>query len=212
MYRTILALGAAMLFTSAAFACDGQKGNVIFEDNFSDDTGGWAFDDYFVSKPPGALIQDQASDKGTNTAIFNNTFTAGQADYCSEMIFPKDANNLSASIGLVFLAKDHNNYSILAAWTDGTIVLNRLTNNNWTRLFTTKVDGLMKLGENDVNSLRVVIKSGVLNAIVNGKNVKSIKLQNPSENLMFGFFSGYANASATPVQFPVHAFKVTEGE
>jgi hypothetical protein len=213
MYRAILALGAAIVFTTAAFACDGQKGNVVFEDNFADDTGGWSFDDYFVSKPPGAFIQDPANNSGGYaSSILNNTFTAGQADYCSEMTFPKDTATVDARIGLAFFAKDHSNYTIINAFSDGTIVLNKLVNNSWTRLFTAKVDGVMKMGETDVNSLRVVIKNGLLTAIVNGKKIKSIKMQIPSDNLMFGFYSEYANPSATPVQFPVHSFKVTEGE
>jgi hypothetical protein len=43
MLRVLFAAAIALaLCAPAAFACEGQTGKVIFEDKFTDDSGGWA--------------------------------------------------------------------------------------------------------------------------------------------------------------------------
>ncbi len=43
MLRILFGAAALALFVPVVFACDGQTGKVIFEDNFTDDSGGWLF-------------------------------------------------------------------------------------------------------------------------------------------------------------------------
>ena len=64
MLRIFFGAMALALCTPAAFACDGQTGKVIFEDKFTDDTGGWLFgvSNVLVLQAPGATLTLSASD------------------------------------------------------------------------------------------------------------------------------------------------------
>jgi hypothetical protein len=63
-----------------------------------------------------------------------------------------------------------------------------------------------------VNSVRAVVKNGTITVIVNGQTVKSGRVQIPASDLKFGFKAGQSNASATPVSFTIHSYKVTTVE
>jgi hypothetical protein len=129
MLRILFAAVTALtLCAPAALACDGQTGNVIFEDKFTDDSGGWAFgeNNYLVLKAPGAALAAAASDGGSNRASLNQTFTAAQGDFCVEMSFPAEAVQLDASIGVSFLATDYSNY-----WTRSSLPAARSSSSSW---------------------------------------------------------------------------------
>ena len=66
MLRILFGVAALALCTPAAFACDGQTGKVIYEDKFTDDSGGWIFgaDNGLVLKAPGATVTFPASNEG----------------------------------------------------------------------------------------------------------------------------------------------------
>ena len=95
MLRILFGIVALALCLPSASACDGQTGKVIFEDKFTDNSGGWTFgeDSGLVLKAPGATVTLPASDRGYAKASLNQTFTATQGDFCAEMSFlPKRRN------------------------------------------------------------------------------------------------------------------------
>jgi hypothetical protein len=215
MLRILFAAVTALtLCAPAALACDGQTGNVIFEDKFTDDSGGWAFgeNNYLVLKAPGAALAAAASDGGSNRASLNQTFTAAQGDFCVEMSFPAEAVQLDASIGVSFLATDYSNYWDAFVSAGGQVKLLKLVNNRWSMVWEAPTNNLVKTGPTDVNSVRAVVKNGTITVIVNGQTVKSVRAQIPNGDLKFGIYGQYGKSSATPVSFTVHSYKVTAGE
>ena len=98
-------------------------------------------------------------------------------------------------------------------WTNGAVALAKLANNQWTTIWATPPNNsLVKSGPTDVNSVRAVVKNGTITVIVNGQTVKSGRVQIPASDLKFGFKAGQSNASATPVSFTIHSYKVTAVE
>jgi hypothetical protein len=84
MLRVFFGVLALLLFVPVALACDGLTGNVIFEDKFTDDSGGWTFADDFVLKAPGAMLKVAAGDSGRSNSELNQTFNAAQGDFCGK--------------------------------------------------------------------------------------------------------------------------------
>jgi hypothetical protein len=171
MLRILFAAVTALtLCVPAAFACDGQAGMVIFEDKFTDDSGGWIFgaDNGLVLKAPGAALTAAAADGGSNRASLNQTFTATQGDFCVEMSFPAEAAQLDASFGVSFLATDYSNYWEAFVFAGGQVKLLKLVNNRWSTVWDGPTNNLVKTGPTDVNSVRAVVKNGTITVIVNG--------------------------------------------
>ena len=154
-------------------ACDGQTGKVIFEDQFSDEQGGWDFNEKYGLrlKAPGAEQTVAAAEGGTFTAQINETFNATQADYCVEAILPANAEKLAGGFGVLFLATDYNNYWVTRVLATGAVGLYKKVNNQWSTVWEVTNNGLPKTGASDLNSVRVVVKSGTITVLVNDSNV-----------------------------------------
>jgi hypothetical protein len=212
MLRILLGASALLLFVPPAFACDGQTGMVIFEDKFTDDSGGWIFvaDNGLVLKAPGATLTAAAADGGSVQAPFNQTFTAAQG--CTEMSFPADAAQLDAHIGVSFLAMDYTSYWVAIVHADGKVGLHKRANNQWSTVWVAPTNNLVKTGPADVNSVRAVVRNGTITVIVNGQTVKSVRAAMPGGDLKFGFLGEYNKPSTTPALFIVRSYKVTAGE
>jgi len=216
MLRIFWAVVALVLCAPAAFACDGQTGKVIFEDIFTDDSGGWNFGEYYglVLKAPGATLSLPAAEGGGSArGPLNQTFNATQGDYCTEMSFPLDATQLNAGIGIELLATDDYNFWLAYVSHDGTAALYKIANNKASVIWKTAANNsLVKAGPTDVNSVRAVVKNGTVTVIVNGQTVKSVRALIPNGELKFGFRADYGKPSATPVLVPVRSYKVTAVE
>ena len=222
MLRILFAAVTALtLCAPAALACDGQTGNVIFEDKFTDDSGAWKFSGALILTAPGATAKVRASENGATQTSLNHTFNATQGDFCMEMSYPPDAAQLNAGIGVLFWATDSTNYWSANAYANGSVKLVKLAYKrlspfaetpNWSHIFETTTNNLVKTGPTDVNSVRVVVKNGTITVMVNGQTVKSVRAQMPGGDLKFGFVADYDKSSATPVLFPVRSYKVTAVE
>ena len=205
----------ALALCTPAFACDGQTGKVIFEDKFTDDSGGWDFsaNSGLVLKAPGATLTTDVSQGYGSQSALNQTFNATQGDFCVEMSFPADGAQLEAKIGVLFLAADAQNVWNAIVHADGKVGLYKVVNNQSSFVWLTAANNsLAKTGPTDVNSVRAVVKNGTITVIVNGQTVKSVRAQIPGGDLKFGFHGEYHNPSAKPVSFPVRSYKVTAGE
>jgi hypothetical protein len=190
MLRILFGGLALLLFVPAAFACDGQTGNVIFEDKFTDDSGVWIFGGALILTAPGATAMAPASDIGAAQTSLNQTFNA--SNYWSANAYA------NGSVNLVKLAFKH--LSPFVETPKRSLIFETTTNN------------LVKTGPTDVNSIRVVVKNGTITVIVNGQTIKSVRAQIPGGDLKFGFTRSYRSPSATPVSFTVHSYKVTDVE
>ena len=82
MLRVIsVAFVLQFLALTSAYACEGQPGKVIFEDKFTDDSGGWQFSPPIATvKPP--VLEFALTTKRSNIATQNLTFHATLADFC----------------------------------------------------------------------------------------------------------------------------------
>jgi hypothetical protein len=212
MLRVFFGVAALALCTPASFACDGQTGKVIFEDNFTDDSGGWAFNEYLALKAPGATLTVPAAEGGRGTDKLNQTFNAAQGDFCMEGSFPPDTAQADGGIGVVFLATDEANYWLATVHADGKARLVKLTNSKWSIVREAVTNNLVKTGPTDVNSVRAVVKNGTIAVIVNGQTVNSVRAMIPDGVLQFGFYGEHSKSTATPVSFPVRSYKVTAVE
>jgi hypothetical protein len=215
MLRILFGASALLLFAPGAFACDRQTGKVIFEDKFTDDSGGWAFgkNSGLALKAPGATLALPATEEGATWWSLDATFNATQGDFCVEMSFPANAVQLDADIGVVFLATGARKFWTASVYTNGVVALSKLANNQLSSVWTTAAaNNLVKTGLTDVNSVRAVVKGGSITVIVNGQTVKSVRAAMPGGDLKFGFMGNYNKRSATPVFFPVHSYKVTAVE
>ena len=208
------ALTALVLLNATAMACPGQTGKVIFEDTFTDDSGGWQLG------APDSEIKDGSlwlrpnprgmTEKGRNINSTVRTFSATDGDYCVEFIVPKPvAADNDFMTGLVFWQSSSTDEYLWAVYTDGTTQLNKLAANKWTRIFS---DNTGKLEPGSTASLRVIAKDGKLTLFVGSKQVKVIRAQTPTGDLTFGVLAEVEKLSDANPVLQVKSFKVTTGE
>jgi hypothetical protein len=208
------ALTVLFLLNATAMACPGQTGKVIFEDTFTDDSGGWQLG------APDSEIKDGSlwlrpnprgmTEKGRNINSTVRTFAATDGDYCLEFIVPKPvAADNDFMTGLVFWQSSSTDEYLWAVYTDGTTQLNKLAANKWTRIFS---DNTGKLEPGSTASLRVIAKDGKLTLFVGSKQVKVIRAQTPTGELTFGVLAEVEKLSEANPVLQVKSFKVTTGE
>jgi hypothetical protein len=208
------ALTLLFLLNATAMACPGQTGKVIFEDTFTDDSGGWQLG------APDSEIKDGSlwlrpnprgmTEKGRNINSTVRTFSATDGDYCVEFIVPKPvAADNDFMTGLVFWQSSSTDEYLWAVYTDGTTQLNKLAANKWTRIFS---DNTGKLEPGSTASLRVIAKDGKLTLFVGSKQVKVIRAQTPTGDLNFGVLAEVEKLSDANPVLQVKSFKVTTGE
>jgi hypothetical protein len=212
--RLLFSALALLLLNVAAMACPGQTGKVIFDDTFTDDSGGWQLG------APDTEIKDGAlwlrpnprgmSEKGRNINSTVRTFSATDGDYCMEFIVPKPvAADNDFMTGLVFWQVSAADEYLWAIYIDGTTQLNRLVANKWTRIFS---DNAGKLEPGSNATLRVIVKDGKLTLFVGDKQIKVIRAQTPSGELAFGALAEVEKLSDANPAVQIKSFKVTAGE
>jgi hypothetical protein len=195
-------------------ACPGQTGKVIFEDTFTDDSGGWQLGAPDTEVKDGALWLRPnprgLTEKGRNIASSVRTFSATDGDYCMEFVVPKPvAPDNDMLVGLLFWQASASDEYMWAQYTDGTTLLNKLAANKWTKIFQ---DSAGKLEPGTVASLRVVVKEGKLTMFVGSKQVKVIRAQTPTGDLAFGVLAEVEKLSDANPVVQIKSFKVTTGE
>jgi hypothetical protein len=220
MVRVICAVLTSLLFLpTIAMACPGQVGNVIFEDTFADDSGGWgglAAPDAEIKG--GALLLHPnprgATETSTNFILTNLMFSAGNADYCTEFVLPKQpADDAPVSAGLIFWRIDIQNEFLFDISTSKSSYLSKLVANVWNDIFTAyKTVPAVKLEPDAVNSVRVLAKDGKLTLFVNGTQVKVVQAPQPTTALGFGMYTNVDKATDTNPTVKFTSFKVTTGQ
>jgi hypothetical protein len=206
-----------VLPTAAAIACPGQVGKVIFEDDFSDDSGGWQLDNVYTEVKDHSLLlrpnAKGANDEWSAVASANLTFSAGEGDFCTELVLPKaPAQDNAVGAGVFFWSTDAQNMFSLYITTDKDVRFSKLVNNNWTRIFTDENDAAIKLEPGAVNSIRVVVKDARVTMFVNGAQVKVIRAAQPTNATGFGVRAQVDKATDAKPAIEFKSFKVTAGQ
>jgi hypothetical protein len=204
---------------SSAYAasCEGQKGKVIFEDDFTDDSGGWTTErgatwDASFGKS-GLTLHIQQPAQVWN--FWNLSFAATEGDFCLEAVVPKPAAaDIVASTSMNFLASlvdsKMNSSSALQIGSDSAITLWRFDGGNWGKLANLS-DPKIKLESESVVALRVVAKANLITASVDGIELKKMRVQVPGGKFGIGIETGKP-VPAPGVMFQFKRYKVTAGE
>ncbi len=195
----------------ANFACAGQTGKVIFEDNFANNSGGWDVDPH-ETYVKGAL-QIKADAKAYFDTSLNLTFNATEGDYCTEIAFPSEAAEAGNpdDVGIVFLAKDYQNKYAFVINSNGDGWVNRHVKGTTNAVVPATKFPAIKTAPGSVNALRVVVKDQKLTFYVNGEQVKVLRAQIGESANRFGFYAGTENKPPQKDRlFSVKSFKLTQ--
>ena len=184
MARTGLGVAAALLccvgFVEPAPACEGTQ--VVFEDKFTDDAGGWAInqdvevkDGSFTFRlPPDAMQSD-----------LNVTYTVDDADICSETVWP-DGGSTFLGAGLLFWGEDNRNYLQFGVLNNGKFWIARRQDGKWYTIVENVDSSAIKVKPGESNILRVKTSGGVATFFINGEKVRDLRGQAPKGGWRFG--------------------------
>jgi hypothetical protein len=184
MARSGLVVAAAMLccagWLAPASACEGA--DVVFEDKFADDAGGWALspdvevkDGSFTFKlPPDAMQSD-----------LNVTYTVNDADICSETVWP-DGGSTILGAGLLFWGEDNRNYLQFGVLNNGKFWIARRLDGKWHTIVENVDSSAIKVKPGDTNTLRVKASGGTASFFINGTKVRDLRGQAPKGGWRFG--------------------------
>jgi hypothetical protein len=201
------------LISTAAFACDGQVGQVIYEDTFTDDSGGWDFTPNAATvKPPNFVINLDSKYSNLNSQVL--TFHAPKdGDYCAEFILPKTiAPDDKYNLAIVFWATDYANLWMVMLSSDGTLTLFSKANNVWQTISTVPTAPAFKPELDAANVLRVTTIAGKISIYLNGQLEKAIRAQAPDGSLRFGLYAQIDKGVDGTTPILVKSYKVTSGQ
>ena len=224
VYAIVLLFLVVIQTSAHAGNCDGQKGSVIFEDDFADDTGGWVHEvgpSWNAGFGKSGLTL-RIHDPNTSFRFLNLTFAAAEGDFCAEAVMPKPPSaDTVARAGLVFLANDFANFYVLMVGGDVPTISNlqqsmiglmRLDDGNWGTLGTWS-EPKIKLDPESVVALRAVVKAKLITASVNGVELKKVRFPGVGSNLKFGVYVETSKPVPAPgISFQFKRYKVTAGE
>jgi hypothetical protein len=192
-----------------AASCDDQRGKVIYEDTFTDDSGGWEADSN--TKAGGSNYMINLATPHDVWQSLNATFNASEADYCMEFVVPKSvAPDNPVQVGLAFWAPDYDNYYLASVWSDGTALVVKKTNKKWSTLASKLTDPGLKITEGSTAVIRVHAADNMITLSVNGIELKKIRAQMPSGALRFGIYLETMKDNPGNVDVDVKRFRITE--
>jgi hypothetical protein len=214
MLRTLGIVAALQFLTlTSTWACTGQVGAVIFQDKFTDDSGGW--DEYPPQSavvPPAFVFTLDANN--SSAASQNLTFNATDGDYCMDFILPPAiAADNQMYIAMEFWAVDYNNNMQVLVASNSIVTLGKLTSGTWTTISSIPNVSAFNSKANAVNSLRVTALAGTITAYLNGTMIKTVRAQQPTTpNLRFGIYVQDDTAVANTPPIKITGFSVTAGK
>jgi len=207
MRRVLVIVGLLQTcFCGSVLACgEAQKGSVIFEDNFADDSGGWDRSDYTNVESPAFVIK---LDKNAVSVVTENlTFDVKEGDFCVDVALPPSPPENGVEGGLVFWGSDYANYYVFLISPNSLASLWRKTNGNWNRI----VAGTAPVKPTETNSIRAIAKGDLITLFVNGQEFKKVRAQNTGAS-RFGMYTAVDKPLTDPIKFRFQNFKVTTGE
>jgi hypothetical protein len=185
MARSGLLAAAVVLLFAAAFACpvlacEGTE--IVFEDKFADDAGGWAInkdvevkDGSFTFRlPPDAMQSD-----------LNVTYTVNDADICAEGVWPEGDSSILGA-GLLFWAEDNKNYLQFGVLNNGKFWIARRIEGKWHTIVENIDSSAIKVKPGETNILRVKASGDAATFFINGEKVRYLRGQAPRGGWRFG--------------------------
>ena len=180
-------------------ATAGLAGKVLFEDKFTSLDPSWGAPGPVMNVKDGKLII--TPEKNTSQTILN------QAN-----VFPNDAEASFAltyikapaptwGSGLVFWAKDYNEYYAILINAEGWFAVQRYVSGRYLLPVAWRESDAIKKGEGAENQVKVVTKGNQATVIVNGKEVISLSGQPPQGGALVGFKVASGPEGANSVAF-----------
>jgi Domain of Unknown Function (DUF1080) len=185
MSRPLLFLTILMLCSAApawrASACEGQE--VIFEDKFHDDAGGWSIKDTIEVKDGAFTFKLPPDDMQSN---LNVTFTVKDADICLETVWPEGEQPVLGA-GLLFWGEDNRTYFQFGILNNGKFWIARKQEGKWLGTIAANVDSTaIKTLPGATNTLRVKTNGNSATFFINGTKVREVRGQAPKTGWRFG--------------------------
>jgi len=184
MPKSLLLLTIALLFTTAAaqpsFACEGSE--VVFEDAFTDDAGGWAVRDSVEVKDGQFVFKLTPDDMQSN---LNVTYTVENADICSEAVWPEGDQPVLGA-GLLFWGEDKKTYFQFGVLNNGKFWIARKQDGKWHTIAENIAASSIKTSPGASNTLRVTTKDNTVTFYINGTKVRDLRGQAPKGGWRFG--------------------------
>jgi len=184
MLRLLSFLAPAFLLLTGpswASACEGQQ--VVFEDKFQDDAGGWSIRDSVEVKDGSFVLKLGPDDMQSN---LNVTFTVTDADICSEAVWP-DGEQPMLGAGLLFWGEDNRTYFQFGILNNGSFWIARKQDGKWLGTIAANVDSTaINQGPGATNTLRVKTEGNTVTFFINGTKVRDLRGQAPKSDWRFG--------------------------
>jgi hypothetical protein len=175
----LLTAGAAPAWRAAA--CEGQQ--VIFEDKFHDDAGGWSIKDNIEIKDGTFTFKLPPDDMSSN---LNVTFTVKDADICADAVWPEGDQPVLGA-GLLFWGVDNRTYFQFGILNNGTFWIARKEDGKWLGTIAANVDSTaIKTLPGAVNTLQVKTNGNSVAFYINGTKVRDLRGQAPKGDWRFG--------------------------
>jgi hypothetical protein len=186
MRKSLLTAGLAVVllanpaWPAAAADCEGE---VIFEDKFADDAGGWLLRDTVELKDGAFVFRLPPDDMQSN---LNVTYTVKDADICSETVWPSGDQPMLGA-GLLFWGQDNRTYFQFGILNNGKFWIARKQDGKWLGTIAANVDSsAINKNPGEANTLRVTANGNNLTFYINGTKVRELRGQAPKGNWRFG--------------------------
>jgi hypothetical protein len=165
----------------AAAACEGAE--IVFEDKFADDAGGWPLRDTIEVKDGAFVFKLPPDDMQSN---LNVTFTVKDADICSETVWP-DGDQAMLGAGLLFWGEDNRTYFQFGILNNGKFWIARKQGGKWLGTIAANVDSTaINQAPGSSNTLRVKTNGNNVTFFINGTKVRDLRGQAPKGDWRFG--------------------------
>jgi hypothetical protein len=187
MRKLLLSAGLAAFLVAnpawqmAAAACEGAE--IVFEDKFADDAGGWPLRDTIEVKDGSFVFKLPPDDMQSN---LNVTFTVKDADICSETVWP-DGDQAMLGAGLLFWGEDNRTYFQFGILNNGKFWIARKQGGKWLGTIAANVDSTaINQAPGSSNTLRVKTNGNNVTFFINGTKVRDLRGQAPKGDWRFG--------------------------
>jgi hypothetical protein len=184
MKSKVAALMMAMAMVLLAVTA-GLAGKVLFEDKFTSLDPSWGAPGPIMDVKEGKLIITPGKD--TSQTILNQAnVISNDMEGSFAMTFVK-APAPSWGSGLVFWAKDYNEYYAVLVNGGGWFAVQRLIAGRYLLPVAWRESDAIKKGEGAENQVKVVTKGNQATVFINGKEVVSFSGQPPQGGTLIGF-------------------------
>lgn len=184
MKRQRAALAMAMAVVLMAVTAS-LASNVLFEDKFTALDPAWGAAGSTMDVKDGKLIITPEMNS-TQTVLNQANVFPNDAEGSFTMTFVKAPAPTWGS-GLVFWAKDYNEYYALLLNVDGWFAVQRYVAGRYLLPVAWRESGAIKQGEGAENQIKVVTKGNKATVFINGKEVISLSGQPPQGGTLIGF-------------------------